>query len=100
MKITVEYGSRSFGPSYRPSDYKLKIRHDPRPGWNSITLNAEYFRRIGGRGAGDKRGWISRAEISLDAEHARQLAVNILWALEHKNAVTLDLAFGKAAADA
>ena len=100
MKITVDYGSRTFGPGYRPPDYKLKIVYDPRPGWNSINVLAEYSRPIGGRGAGINQGWISRAEISLDAEHARQLAVNILWALEQRKSVTLALAFGNAAPDA
>ena len=96
MKISVDYGSRTFGPSYRPSDYKLKITHTHGL-YGGINILAEYTRAIGGRGAGENQGFISRAAISLDPEHARQLAVNILWALEQKQPVTLELAFGKAA---
>jgi hypothetical protein len=98
MRVTVKYGERWFGNSYGTPDYKLKVNSSkPRIGEPTVSLNFSFLRAIGGRGAGDNQGFVSGAAMELSSEHARQLAVNILWALEQKEHASLELVFGKAA---
>jgi hypothetical protein len=99
--VTVKYGERWFGNSYDMPDYKLSDNSTkPRIGEPSVDLSFTFQRPVGGRGVGDSQGYVAGATLGLSAEHARRLAVNILWVLEQDHATTISLVFGKAAQEA
>lgn len=97
MRITVKYGQRWFGNSYDTPDYKLSVQSQkPRFGVSTVKLDYQFIRWATGRGAGDKAGYVSGAQMVLSSEEARQLAINLLWAIEQKEEITLPLLFGRA----
>lgn len=103
MRITVKYGSggRWFGNGYDMPDYQVSVKSSrPRYGDPSIDLHFTFDHFVGGRGVGDNQGSVSGATLSMSAAHARQLAVNILWALEQTEENSLSIAFGKAIKEA
>ena len=99
MKVTVRYGERTFGGNVDMPDYQVDVRSaKPKDSQHSVSLNFKFDSPVDGRGVGYNQGQVHGAMLGMSADHARQLAVAILWALEQRETATvLSLSFGKSA---